>query len=125
MSVTMTLIAGPTVEPGKGVSYTWSCLLDTAFATGGEPLGDVYNKLKYVYGGRVEGMDAIADATRRFDIVGPGRAVAASATNVLLTAHHSAGADSVDNPSDNEDTSAIGALIVTVWGKDQPATSWA
>lgn len=125
MTVTMTLIAGPTVIPGKGVEYSWSCLLDTVFATGGEPLADVYNKLKYVYGGKVEGADAIADLTRRFDVVGPGRAVAASASNVLLTSHHSGGADDVDNPSDGEDTSTVGALIVTVWGKDAITSSWA
>lgn len=125
MTVTMTLIAGPTVIPGKGVEYSWSCLLDTAFATGGEPLASVYSKLKYVYGGKVEGADAIADLTRRFDVVGPGRAVAASASNILLVSHHSAGADSADNPSDGEDTSAVGALIVTVWGKDAIQSSWA
>jgi len=125
MTVTMTLIAGPTVVPGKGVEYTWSCLLDTAFATGGEPLADAYNKLSYVYGGRVEGADAIADMTWRFDVVGPGRAVAASASNILLVSHHSAGADAVDNPSDGEDTSSVGALIVTLWGKDAIQSSWA
>lgn len=125
MTVTMTLIAGPNVIPGKGVEYTWSCLLDNSFAAGGEPLADVYNKLSYVYGGRVEGADAIADVTRRFDVVGPGRAVAASASNILLTAHHSAGADAVDEPADAEDLSAVGALIVTVWGKDAIQSSWA
>jgi hypothetical protein len=124
MTVTMTLISGPTVIPGKGVEYTWSCLLDDSFAAGGEPLADVYNKLGYVYGGRVEGADAIADCTWRYDVVGPGRAVAASAANILLVAHHSSGADAVDNPADAENLSTVGALIVTVWGKDAIQSSW-
>lgn len=124
MAATLTKISGPTVEPGKGVKYGFSVALDTAYATGGEPI-DLTDYLSYLYGGTVQGCDAIADATMRYDIVGPGRAVALTSTNALITCHHSAGADSADNPADGEDLSGVGALIIEVWGKDATVTSWA
>ena len=124
MAATATKISGPVVVPGKGVEYSFSILLDTAYATGGEPI-DLTDYFGYLYGGTVDGMDAIADATRRFDVVGPGRAVAVSSTNVLIVAHHSAGADAVDNPADAEDLSGVGALIITCWGKPAAVSSWA
>lgn len=124
MGVTITKIGGPTKTAAKGTEYSFSVLMDTAYATGGEPI-DLTSYLSYFYGGTVDGMDAIADATFRFDVVGPGRAVAVTSTNVLITAHHSAGADSADNPADAEDLSGVGALIISVWGKDAVPTSWA
>ena len=124
MAATITKISGPTIQPGKGVVYGFSVLLDTSYATGGEPI-DLTSYLGYLYGGTVQGCDAIADATRRFDVVGPGRAVALTSTNVVITAHHSSGADAVDNPSDAEDLSSVGALIIEVWGKGAIPSSWA
>jgi hypothetical protein len=124
MAATVTKISGPIVQPGKGVVYGFSIAFDTSFATGGEPI-DLTSYLGYLYGGEVQGMDAIADATRRFDVVGPGRATALTSTNVVITAHHSSGSDAVDNPSDGEDLSGVGALIIEVWGKGAIPSSWA
>lgn len=124
MSATATKISGPVVVPGKGVVYGFSILMDTAYATGGEPI-DLTDYLGYLYGGTVQGMDAIADATFRYDVVGLGRAVAVTSSNVLITCHHSAGADTTDNPADAEDLSGVGALIIEVWGKPAEISSWA
>ena len=124
MAITMTKLSGPIKQSGKGVEYTFSIALDTVFPTGGEIL-DLTDYLSYMTGGYAAGADAIADVTRTFDVVGPGKDVAVSATNVVLTAHHGSGSDAVNNPSDAEDLAAIGALIVTVWGKDAIVSSWA
>lgn len=124
MSATVTKIAGPTKIKGRGTQYSFSILLDTAYATGGEPI-DLTSYLSYLYGASVDGVDAIADATFKFDVVGPGRAVAVTSTNVLITAHHSAGADAAMNPADGENLASVGALIITAWGKDALVTSWA
>ena len=124
MSATITKIGGPRKIAGKGTEYDLSVLLDTSYATGGEPI-DLTTYLSYFWGATINGVDAIADATFRFDVVGPGRAAAVTSTNVLVTCHHSAGADSADNPADAEDLSGVGALIITVWGKDAIPASWA
>jgi hypothetical protein len=123
MAATLTKIAGPTVVPGKGIEYSFSVALDTVFATGGEPI-DLTSYLGYLYGGTIDGVDAIADAVWTYQVVGPGRAVATTSTNVVITAHHGAGADAVNNPADGEDLSGVGALIITVWGKGAITSSW-
>jgi len=124
MAATITKIAGPTVVPGKGIEYSFSVLLDTAFATGGEPI-NLTSYLKYFYGGTADGVDAIADATWTYQLVGAGRTTAVTSTNVVIVAHHGSGADAVNNPADAEDLSGVGALIITVWGKGAITSSWA
>lgn len=123
MAATVTKIAGPTPVPGKGVEYSFSILMDSSYAVGGEPI-DLTAYLSYMYGCTIDGTDAIADLVRNFEMAGPGRAVALTASNVLVTAHHGSGADAVNNPSDAEDLSGVGALIITAWGKDALVSSW-
>ncbi len=123
MAITVTKVSGPYYQAGRGTGYTLSVLLDSSFTAGGEVL-DIRTYLGYLYEGSAQGTDAIADNTWRFDITGPGRAVATGASNVLITAHHGSGADAVDNPADAEDLSTVGALIIQIWGKKALTSSW-
>jgi len=123
MAATLTLVKGPFYQPGRGTGYTFSVLLDSSHAAGGEPI-DLTPYLGYLYEANIGGVDAIADATFKFDVVGPGRAVALTTTNVVVTAHHSSGADAAMNPADAEDLSSVGALIFTAWGKKALVSSW-
>lgn len=130
MSVTLTKIAGPTAVPGKGVEYSFSALMDTSYASGGEPI-DLTDYLSYFYGGTVDGVDAIADSVYLYSLVGPGRAVAVTSSNVLISAKqspaHTAATTAALALADaaSVDLSGVGALIITVWGKDALVTSWA
>ena len=124
MTITVTKIAGPWVEPGKGVGIEISILCDTVHATGGENV-DLTSYLSYLYGASPQGHNAIADATRRFELVGPGYDTALTSTNVKLVVHHSSGADAVDNPADGEDLSTVGEIKFSCWGKAAIQTSWA
>lgn len=124
MTVTITKVNGPFYQQGRGTGYELSLLLDTVFATGGENV-DLTPYLSTLTSGDAVGVDAIADATWRFDVVGPGTTTTLTATNVKLVAHHGSGSDGVDNPADAEDTSGVAALVLLVWGKKALVTSWA
>jgi hypothetical protein len=124
MSATLTKVSGPFYQQGRGTGYTFSIALDNSHAAGGEPI-DITSYLGYLYEAQIGGVDAIADAVMKYDCCGPGRAVAVTDANVLITAHHSSGADAAMNPADAEDLSAVGALIVTCWGLKAAVTSWA
>lgn len=130
MSATITKIAGPSKVPGKGVEYSFSVLLDTVHASGGEAI-DLTSYLGYLYGGTVDGVDAIADTGYRFSVVGPGRATALTSSNVLISAKQSPAhtaattAATALTEAASVDLSGVGALIITVWGKAAITTSWA
>ncbi len=124
MAVTITKVNGPFYQQGRGTGYELSLLLDTVFATGGENV-DLTPYLSTLTSGDVASVDAIADATWRFDVVGPGTTTTLTSTNVKLVAHHGVGTDNPDTPADAEDTSSVGALIIVVWGKKALVTSWA
>jgi len=126
MAGTVTKVSGPTVIPGGGggVEYEFSIALITSTTANGEPI-DLTAYFSYFYGASVEGVDAAADATWTFQIVGPGRAVACASDNVLVTATHGSGADAVNNHADAEDLSTVGALMIRARGKPVITTSWA
>jgi len=130
MAATATKIAGPTVVPGKGVEYSFSVLMDTVYATGGEAI-DLTDYFKYVYGGTVDGVDAVADFGYRYGVVGPGRTTEVTSSNVKISAFqspaHNAATTSATALTDatGADLSGVGALIVTIWGKAKIPTSWA
>ena len=129
MAVTVTKVSGPYYVQGKGTGYTLSLALDTSFAASGEPI-DISSYLGYLYNADVQGVDAIADATYLFTVVGPGRAVAVTSSNVLLEAVQSPAKTGASEAAeafasaDTADLSDVGALLVEIWGKKAIPSSW-
>lgn len=123
MAATATKIAGPSVQSAMGTTVTFSILLDSSYATGGEPI-DLTSYFGYIHSATIGSTDAAADQVYKFGVVIPAADVAVSATNVLITAHHSSGADAVMNPADAEDLSTVGELTLTVLGKSYVDTTW-
>jgi hypothetical protein len=124
MAATVTLLRAPYVIPGRGVGIKISVLLDSSHAVGGEVV-DLTAYLNRLESADYGGVDAIADATMVYAMVGPGATTALTSTNVVITAHHSSGADAAMNPADTEDLSSVGALIFTIEGKAAIVSSWA
>jgi hypothetical protein len=131
MAATLTKIGGPFIRPGDpyGVGYKFSVLLDTSFASGGEPI-DLTSYLGYLAEGTVGGVDAVADAAYLYHIVGPGRAVALTSTNVLIEVLQSPSKTGATEAAEAfaeataVDLHTVGALVITVWGKAAIQTSW-
>jgi len=130
MAATVTKIAGPSVIPGKGIEYSFSVLLDTLHSGSGEAI-DLTDYFSYLYGGEVGGVDAIADSGYVFSVIGPGRAVAVTSSNVLISAKQSPAhtaattAATALTEAASVDLSGVGALIITCWGKGAIQSSWA
>lgn len=130
MAATLTKVKGPYKQAGRGVGYTFSVLLDTSFASNGEPI-DLTPYLSYLYEGSCKGVDAVADAAYLYTVVGPGRAVAVTNSNVVIEVHRTPAIPAASQAAQafaeatSVDLSSVGALIVEVWGKDAKVTSWA
>ena len=128
MAVTLTKVSEKV--DGLGTTILFSAALDTSFVSGGEPL-DLTAYFSKFYGGVCKGVDAVADAVYVFEIVGPGRTVAVTSTNVLLQvlqAPSQTGATAAAkalSEATSVNLSSIGALMLELTGKAVVTTSWA
>ncbi len=116
MAATCTLTAGPTAI-GAGLKMaTYSVLLDTATASGGEAI-DISGEFTYMHFGVCGANDTAADNyVGKLDLIHPGAGTAVSSSNVLVTACES----SDTNEPFTEFTgnlATVGELQVMIIGK--------
>jgi hypothetical protein len=116
MGITPTLIKGP-VNFGPGLKFaTYQVALDSAHATGGEPI-DLTGEFDYIFAGWAAGNDTGADNGVKFDLVLPTATTAVSSTNVTITAYWSAdGTDGESFIENTGDLSTVGQLSICIVG---------
>jgi len=123
MAAVVTKVAGPNVKSGIGSEIIFSVALDSSYATGGEPI-DLTDWFGYIHAATVGGSSVYADQGYKFSVQIPAAGTEITSSNVLITAHHSSGADAVMNPADAEDLSTVVELALTVVGKEVVSTTW-
>ena len=116
MSLTQTLVAGPTaVGPGIKMAI-YDVAFDSSYPTGGEPL-DCSSEFTYVYGVTFAGNDTSADNKFVFNAIIPAPTTACSSSNVTIQAWLGGTTDAVLEEEGNAtDLSAIGQMAVIVYG---------
>jgi hypothetical protein len=116
MSLTQTLLAGPTAI-GPGIKQAiYSVAWDSSYPTGGEPL-DCTDEFTYVYGIVFAGNDTSADNTYTFNALLPAATTACTTSNTLIQVWNGGTTDAIFEEEGNAtNLSAIGDMKVIVWG---------
>jgi hypothetical protein len=116
MSLTQTLIAGPTATGPGFKQAIYHVAWDSSYPTGGEPL-DCTDEFTYVYGVVFAGNDTSADNTFVFNALIPAPTTACTTSNVLIQAWLGGTTDAVlEEEGNTTNLSAIGQMAVIVYG---------
>ena len=119
MAATCTLVAGPNnLGPDMKVA-TYTIVMDTSYATGGEAI-DLTGEFDYISYCAVGANDTAADNLYEFDVIAPSASTTVTSSNVLIYASWSPTGTSGEvfkEFTNTGDLSSIGALQLIVVGK--------